>query len=102
MSDHRIIHGNITRDPELRNAGESDVASFGVAINSKFKDKDEVHFVNCEAWNKLGENICNFFDKGQEIMCWGRMKTERWEKDGEKKSKDIMVVLGFDFCGKKD
>ena len=102
MSDHRIIHGNMTRDPELRKAGEYDVANFSVAINHKNKDKEETHFVNCEAWNKTGENICNFFEKGKEIMCWGRMKTESWESDGEKKSKDVMVVAGFDFCGKKE
>ena len=36
-------------------------------------------------------------------MGWGYMKTDHWEdKEGNKKSKDVMVIEGFDFCGKKE
>ena len=106
MSDHRIIHGRLTNDPELREVGDSSVTEFSVAINRKYKKKDgeeveEVHFANCSCWGKRGEVIFNHFEKGQEIVCSGYMKTDTWEKDGEKKSKDKMIVDSFDFCGKK-
>ena len=106
MSDHRVIHGRLTNDPELREVGDSSVTEFSVAINRKFKKKDgeeveEVHFANCSCWGKRGEVIFNHFEKGQEIVCSGYMKTDTWEKDGEKKYKDKMIVDSFDFCGKK-
>jgi single-strand DNA-binding protein len=106
MSDHRVIHGRLTNDPELREVGESSVTEFSVAINRKYKKKDgeeveEVHFANCSCWGKRGEVIANHFEKGQEIVCSGYMKTDTWEKDGEKKYKDKMIIDSFDFCGKK-
>jgi len=108
MSDHRIIHGFITRDPETRETKGDSVTDFGVALNRKFKKKDgtsveEVHFVNAICWGKRGEAIATYLEKGSEFMGWGYMKTDHWEdKEGNKKSKDVMVIEGFDFCGKKD
>ena len=76
MSDHRVIHGFLTKDPEVKEVGNTTVTEFTVALNRKYKKKDgtdveEVHFADCTAWNKLAELIGNNFDKGQEIMCWG-------------------------------
>ena len=107
MSDHRVIHGFLTKDPEVKDVANTTVTEFTVALNRKYTKKDgtaveEVHFADCTAWGKLAELIGNSFDKGQEIMCWGYMKTDTWEKDGEKKYRDRMVCDGFDFCGKKE
>ena len=75
-----IIKGNMTRDPELKEAGDSFLAEFGVAVN---------------------EAIVNHFGKGQPILVEGEFRTDRWEKDGAKKSKSYVHVRDFEFCSKK-
>jgi single-strand DNA-binding protein len=98
--------GNLTRDVELRTAGSTAVGGFGIAINRKWKDaqgqaKEEVTFVDCEAWGKTAENIAKYFAKGRQILVEGRLKLDQWEKDGQKHSKLKVVVDTFHFTGNK-
>ena len=46
--------GRLTRDTEVRDAGEHKVGDFGIAINGF---KDEVLFLNCQTWNKQAESL---------------------------------------------
>lgn len=110
MSYNRVILiGNLTRDVELKaTQGGQSVASFGLAINRRWKDasgaeKDEVTFVDCTAWGKTGEAIARFFGKGRPIFVEGRLKFDQWEdkQDGSKRSKLSVVVESFQFCDSK-
>ena len=40
--------------------------------------------------------------RGQEILLEGKLTTDEWEKDGQKRSKNALVVSSVHFCGKKD
>ena len=100
-----IVKGNMTRDPELREAGNSFVAEFGVAVNRRVKKGDEweeqPEFIDMKCWGARGEAIANHFGKGQPILVEGEFRTDRWEKDGAKKSKSYVHVRDFEFCSKK-
>lgn len=104
-----FLMGNMTRDVDLKNtqSGQA-VAGFGVAVNRRWKDasgeqKEEVTFVDCEAWGKTAENIAKFFSKGKPIIVEGRLKLDQWEKEGQKFSKLRVVVENFHFIpGGKD
>jgi single-strand DNA-binding protein len=102
------LHGNIVRDIETRNVGTASVAGFSVAVNRKWKDKDgetreEVSYIDCEAWGKTGEVIAQYMSKGSPIIVVGRLKQDSWEsKEGEKRTKLKVVVEQFDFVGGKD
>ena len=100
-----IIKGNMTRDPELKEAGDSFVAEFGVAVNRRVKKGDEweeqPEFIDMKCWGARGEAIANHFGKGQPILVEGEFRTDRWEKDGAKKSKSYVHVREFEFCSKK-
>ena len=100
-----IIKGNMTRDPELKEAGDSFVAEFGVAVNRRVKKGDEgeeqPEFIEMKCWGARGEAIVNHFGKGQPILVEGEFRTDRWEKDGAKKSKSYVHVREFEFCSKK-
>lgn len=105
MNQCQII-GNLTADVTLKPVGENQVADFSIAVNEVFynakKEKVEnVHYFNCVAWGKLGENIAKFFTKGQKIALTASLRQDRWEKDGEKRSVVKLNVTGFDFCGDK-
>lgn len=102
-----IIMGNLTRDPEVKAlpSGNS-AARLSVAVNRQFSDKDgnkreEVTFVEVDAFGKQAEVIGKFFSKGKPILVEGRLKLDQWEdkKTGEKKSRLGVVLENFSFVG---
>jgi len=102
-----IIMGNLTRDPEVRTlpSGNS-VARLAVAVNRTYNDKDgnrkeEVTYVDVDAFGKQAEVIGKFFTKGKPILIEGRLKLDQWEDKttGEKKSRLGVVLEGFSFVG---
>jgi single-strand DNA-binding protein len=100
-----ILIGNLTRDVEVKNLSSGTaVAQIGLAINREWKDKDgekkeEVTFVDCEAWGKTAEIMAKYLAKGKPVFIEGRLKLDSWEKDGEKRSKIKVVVESFQFLG---
>lgn len=105
MNSVQLI-GNLTSTPETKPVGQSSVCDFSIAINEVWYDaqkvkQEKVHFINCQAWAGMGENIAKYFVKGQKIAVTGALRQDRWEKDGVKHSKLFVRVDGFDFCGGK-
>ena len=103
-----ILMGNLTRDVELKyTPGNQAVAKIGLAVNRKYKTKEgelkeEVTFVDCEAWGYTAENINKWFSKGKPIFLEGRLKLDQWQdKDGSNRSKLKVVVDSFEFVGSK-
>ncbi|MBO7657189.1 single-stranded DNA-binding protein [Candidatus Saccharibacteria bacterium] len=101
-----IITGNLTRDPELRTTTSgSSVCSFSVAVNRTYKggdgeNKEEVSYIDCVAWGKLGEVIANYAKKGSGVLVSGRLSQRSFEgKDGVKRSRTEIVAEDFNFVG---
>ena len=100
-----IITGNITRDPELRTTPNgSSVCSFSVAVNRVFRDssgkqQEDVSFIDCSAWGKLGEMISQYAKKGSGVLVSGRLSQRTWEDktSGQKRSRVEIVVEDFNF-----
>lgn len=98
-----MIYGNLTRDPEKRvlPSGQP-VASFGVATNRTYTDKDgkkqEVtEFHNIVAFGKLADVMGQWLKKGRPVYIEGRMQTQSWEKDGVKQYRTEIVADSFQF-----
>ena len=101
-----IIAGNLTRDPELRSTGSgTSVCSFSVAVNRVYRgtdgsNKEDVSYIDCSAWGKLGEMIANYAKKGTGVLVSGRLNQRSWEdKNGNKRSSVEIVVEDFNFTG---
>ncbi|MDO8539753.1 MAG: single-stranded DNA-binding protein [Opitutaceae bacterium] len=102
-----MLMGNLTRDPELRVTPKgTSICQFSLAINRKFKmesgeSREEVIFVDIEAWGKQGETIAKFVTKGRPLFVEGRLKLDQWEDKNtkEKKSKMRVVLEQFEFLG---
>ena len=100
-----ILKGNLTRDVELRDAGKSKVAEFGLATNRKIKRADgskdqEVTYVDCEIWAGAAEVLAKYAKKGTPLLLEGSLKYEDWEgSDGKKRSKLSVRVNNFEFLG---
>jgi len=105
-----IITGNLTRDPELRNTPNgASVCSFSVAVNRVYRDsngeqKEDVSFIDCSAWGKLGEMISQYAKKGSGVLVSGRLDQRSWEDKttGSKRSRVEIVVEDFNFTGARD
>jgi single-strand DNA-binding protein len=102
-----ILAGNLTRDPEVRyTAKGSAVAAFTLAVNRRWKSesgelKEEVSFIDVEAWDKRAETIAQYLKKGNPFLVEGRLKQDTWEdKNTHQKQSKLKVVLeGFSFLG---
>ena len=98
-----FLYGNLTRDPELRAlpSGQQ-VASFSIATNRTFKNKDgqqqeQVEYHNIVAFGRQAEVIGQYMKKGRPIFVEGRIQTRSWEADGKKNYRTEIVIDNFQF-----
>jgi single-strand DNA-binding protein len=104
-----MLMGNITRDIELRHtSGNQAVATIGLAMNRRWRtpegeQREEVTFVDCDAWGKTAEMIAQYFAKGRPIMIEGRLKLDTWQdkESGGNRSKLKVVIENFYFVDSK-
>lgn len=88
----------ITADPELKhtNSGKA-ILNIRLAFNdSKFNEETrkwdtvKTFYVDAQAWEQTAERLYDQLAKGDQVYVTGRIETQSWEKDGEKKSKPVM------------
>jgi len=102
-----ILAGNLTRDPEVRYTPKGTaIAKFGMAINRTWKSesgesKEEVTFVDIDAFGRQAEVISQYCKKGSPLLVEGRLRLDQWDdkQTGQKRSKLGIVVEGFQFLG---
>jgi len=96
-----ILYGNLTRDPEMKNIGTTNVTNFGIAINRRTKAGQETTFVDISAFGKTAENIAKYFTKGKPILIEGRLKLDDWQdkQTGQKRTKLKVIAEKFEFVG---
>src|SRR3954462_10378599 len=100
-----ILAGNLTRDPELRYTPKGTaIAKLGLAINRTWRNeagetKEEVTFVDVDAFGRTAETIGQYLKKGRPILIEGRLKLDTWEdkQTHQKKSKLVVVLETFTF-----
>lgn len=109
MSNFNKVYlmGNLTRDPEVRHTTKGTcVTKIAMAVNRKFKteageQKEEVTFVDVEAFGKLAEVIGQHCRKGRPLFVEGRLKLDQWDDKttGQKRSALKVVLEAFQFIG---
>jgi len=100
-----ILAGNLTRDPELRYTPKGTaIAKFGLAINRTWKtetgeSKEEVTFVDIDAFGRQAEVIAQYMKKGRPFLMEGRLKLDQWDdkQTGQKRSLLGVVLESFSF-----
>jgi single-strand DNA-binding protein len=90
MLNKVLMMGRLTADPTLRRTGSGvAVASFTIACDDDFKDKDgnkKTIFVECVAWRQTGEYVSKYFSKGRMAIVVGKLDIREWtDKDGNKR-----------------
>lgn len=100
-----ILIGNLTRDPELRYTPKGTaVAKIGLAVNRTWRTetgetKEEVTFVDVDAFGRQAETLGQYMKKGRPIMIEGRLRLDTWEdkQTNQKRSKLGVVMESFQF-----
>lgn len=102
MYNQVIMIGNLTADPKVYESGANVITNFTVATNYKYKDKQDTYYGDCKAFNKTAEFCRAYMKKGIRVFVTGRLTTDTWEKEGEKKSKTSIVVETIKLLSSKD
>ncbi len=94
----------LTRDAELKytNSGFQ-ITTFSGAVNSSKKDGDqwieEANFFDFTILGKRGESLIQYLVKGQQVAIEGSLKQDRWEQDGQKRSRVTIKVDNIQLLG---
>lgn len=99
-----LLYGNMTKDPEVKALPSGiKVASFGLATNRTYKDKNGVKqeksdFHNVVVFGKQAELIEQYMRKGNPLYVEGRIETRSWDgADGKKNYRTEIIVENFQF-----
>lgn len=90
-----ILMGRLTRDVELRHTNNNTaIANFGLAVNHKYKDKEDTMFIDCAAFGRTAEVAAQYLSKGDPVMVDGRLVLDEWQdkKTGDKRSRHKVDV----------
>ena len=106
--NHVILTGNIVHDIGERDkvkVGETTKLTVTIANNQSVKVngewKNTAYFFDIEMWGKLADNLEKYLVKGKGHAVEGHLKVDRWEKDGQKKSRTYVVADTVKLLGGK-
>ena len=100
------IMGNLTRDPELRYtpSGKA-VCGISIANNRVFTKNGakatEVSYFDVDVWGIAAENCVKYLKKGSGIIVEGRLRQDRWERDGKVQSRVRITATNIHFMPKR-
>lgn len=93
MSINRVsLSGNLTRDIELRTTQSGmAIGTFSVAVNERKKQGDEwvdyPNYIDCKLFGRRAETLAQYLMKGTKVAISGRLHQDRWESDGQRRSR---------------
>lgn len=102
--NHVILIGRLTRDAELKyTANGQAVCKFSIAVNRRRKSGDqwvdEANFFDIVVWGRQGEALNQYLVKGKLIGVDGELRQDRWEQDGQNRSKVEIVANNLQLLG---
>jgi len=101
-----VLVGNLTRDVELRFTPQGTaVTDISLAVNERVKRNDqwveEANFFDVTLWGRTAEVAGEYLGKGSSILIEGRLKLDRWEQEGQKRSKIKIVGERMQMLGSR-
>ena len=99
-----ILVGRLTRDAELKYTGSGvPVCTFSIAVNRRRKNgdtwEDEASFFDIVLWGKMGETLNQYLVKGKQVCVEGELRQNRWEQDGQPRSKVEIIASNLQLIG---
>ena len=102
--NHVALIGRLTRDAELKSiASGQSVCKFSIAVNRRKKNgdqwEDEPNFFDIVVWGRQGESLHQYLVKGKMIAVDGELRQDRWQQEGQNRSKVEVVANTIQLLG---
>jgi single-strand DNA-binding protein len=102
--NHVVLVGRLTRDAELKSiASGQAVCKFSIAVNRSRKNgeqwEDEPNFFDVVLWGRRGEALHQYLNKGKMVAVDGELRQDRWQQDGQNRSKVEIVANNIQLLG---
>ena len=102
--NHVVLVGRLTRDAELKyTASGQAVCKFAVAVNRRRKNgdqwEDEANYFDVVLWGRQGESLNQYLLKGKTVGVDGELRQDRWQQDGQNRSKVEIVASNIQLLG---
>lgn len=95
------LAGYLTADVELRAMQDgTSIAKFSLAVNEKYKGTETTLFMRCAVFGKTAEFLAPA-KKGDPLLVSGRLRQNKWEKDGVVKESVELVCTEWRFLKTK-
>lgn len=103
-TNHVVLIGRLTRDAELKSiASGQTVTRLSIAVNRSRKNgdqwEDEPNFFDIVVWGRQGETLHQYLVKGKMICVDGELRQDRWQQDGQNRSKIEVVANNLQLLG---
>ena len=97
------IAGRVTADAVIKySSGGIAIVNFTIANNYTVKGVKNSNFFNCEMYGKFGESVAQYLTKGQSLTVGGEMRQQKWQTDGQNRSKIAFIVSSLELQGKNN
>ena len=98
MVNKVILVGTVGKDPEVRNTQNNKVATFSLATNESYKDKNGekkivTEWHNVVIWGKLAEIVEKYVKKGNHLYLEGKLSSRSWEDQNGTKRYITEVIV---------
>lgn len=95
-----VLMGRLTRDPDVKQSGETSVARYTLAVGRR--SRDEADFISIVAFGKAAEFASKYLHKGMRICIDGRIQTGSYtNKSGVKVYTTDVVAEAQEFADAK-
>ena len=105
LNNYSVI-GRMTRDLDARafaytQNGKARL-NISIAVNDGYGDNQYTSYFDVVVWGKTAENIKPYLGKGKQICINGRLRQDRWESNGQKNSRVVIVAETVQLLGGRD
>ena len=96
MMNQVVMVGRLVASPEVKETETgTKVTNVVLAVPRSYKNEEGVYetdFVDCTLFNGIASNTAEYCKKGDLIGIKGRIQTDTYEKDGEKRKSTQVIA----------
>ena len=102
--NHTIVIGRLVRDGDFGyiTSGTARL-NISIAVNESRKGQngwtDYPNYFDVTIWGKTAENLKPYLIKGKQVAIEGHLQQQRWEKDGVKYIKVVIIADSVQLLG---
>ena len=101
-----VLIGRLVRGSELRypQNGGTPSLRFSIAVNRNRRGADgnwteEANFFDCVYFARNAEAMSQYLEKGRQVAIQGELRQNRWESDGQQRSRVEIFVNSLSLLG---